>query len=69
MFNATSFLWDEITRTAGRKTLFLDELHVFADPSNPQSMEFIYQIWKRIRKYDGSVWGATQQVEELLRAS
>ncbi|MCI0767293.1 protein TrsE [Bacillus sp. TL12] len=69
MFNATSFLWDEITKTKGRKTLFLDELHVFADPHNPQSMEFIYQIWKRIRKYGGSVWGATQQVEELLRAS
>lgn len=69
MYNAITFLWDEITKDKEKKSLFLDEVHVLADPNTPQSMELVYQIYKRIRKYGGGAWSATQQVEDFLNAT
>ena len=32
------------------------------------SANFLYKLWKRIRKYNGLVTGLTQNVDELLRS-
>ncbi|SFD18429.1 hypothetical protein SAMN04488168_12338 [Bacillus sp. 491mf] len=70
MYNVITFLWDEITRDKTRlKRLTIDECHVVADPDEPLLMKFIYQIYKRIRKYKGGATVATQQIEDYLSAS
>jgi type IV secretory pathway VirB4 component len=69
MFNVLSFLWDEITRdNKVWKRLYVDEAHVLADPNNPRAMKFLYNIYKRIRKYKGGCTAATQQLSDYLSA-
>lgn len=69
MYNVLSFLWDEITQDNELWTwLYVDEAHTIADPDNPRAMKFLYQIYKRIRKYDGGCTVATQQISDLLSA-
>ncbi len=67
MFNIVSFLWDEITKEkTTRKKLYIDEAHIMADPANPRSMKFLSHIYKRIRKYQGGVTAATQEISDFL---
>lgn len=69
MYNVLSFLWDEITGDTSRFTwLIADEAHTLADPDNPRAMKFLYQIYKRIRKYFGGATVATQQIADFLSA-
>ncbi|MCI2254230.1 hypothetical protein L2D08_07625 [Domibacillus sp. PGB-M46] len=69
MYNALNFLWDEITQKKEQFTwLNVDEAHTIADPDNPRAMKFLYQIYKRIRKYDGGATVATQQIADFLSA-
>lgn len=69
MYNALSFLWDEITQKKEQFTwLNVDEAHTIADPDNPRAMKFLYQIYKRIRKYGGGATVATQQIADFLSA-
>lgn len=69
MFNVLNFLWDEITKdNKERKRLYIDETHILADPKNPRAMKFLFNIWKRIRKYNGGATAATQQIADLLSA-
>ena len=69
MYNALSFLWDEITAPTDKFTwLVIDEAHTIADPDNPRAMKFVYQIYKRIRKYSGGCTVATQQIADFLSA-
>lgn len=68
MYNVLSYLWDEITQKEGRKRLYVDEAHIMADPNNPRAMKFLYQIYKRIRKYKGGATVATQQIADYLTA-
>lgn len=69
MYNVLSFLWDEITRdNKERKRLYIDEAHIMADPDNPKAMRFVFNIYKRIRKYNGGVTAATQQIADFLSA-
>lgn len=69
MYNALSFMWDEITTDSGKWTwLEVDEAHTIADPDNPRAMKFLFQIYKRIRKYNGGSTVATQQISDLLSA-
>ncbi|USK72640.1 VirB4 family type IV secretion system protein [Peribacillus asahii] len=69
MYNAISFMWDEITSKHEQFTwLNVDEAHTIADPDNPRAMKFLYQIWKRIRKYNGGATAATQQIADFLSA-
>jgi hypothetical protein len=69
MYNALSFLWDEITGANEKFTwLVIDECHTIADPDNPRAMKFVYQIFKRIRKYSGGCTVATQQIADFLSA-
>jgi hypothetical protein len=68
MYNVLSFLWDEITKDRKRKRLYVDEAHIMADPENPRPMKFLFQIYKRIRKYKGGCTAATQQIADFLTA-
>ncbi|GMA65672.1 hypothetical protein GCM10025859_61120 [Alicyclobacillus fastidiosus] len=51
------------------KNIFIDEQHILSDPRNPQSLDFIYQMVKRGRKYLAYQIGATQNVGDYLRTS
>ncbi|MGR9527635.1 TraG/VirB4 family ATPase (plasmid) [Priestia megaterium] len=69
MFNVLSYLWDEITRDKTQwKRLYVDEAHVLADPDNPRAMKFLFNIYKRIRKYRGGCTAATQHIADFLSA-
>ncbi|PGQ88353.1 VirB4 family type IV secretion system protein [Priestia megaterium] len=69
MYNVLSFLWDAITSFLAKFTwLFVDEAHTIASPDNPRAMKFLYQIYKRIRKYFGGATVATQQIADYLSA-
>ncbi|MEH6949119.1 hypothetical protein V7068_19030 [Bacillus sp. JJ634] len=69
MYNVLSFLWDEITEREGvTKRLYVDEAHTLSDPNQPRALKFLYQIYKRIRKYKGGACVATQQISDYLSA-
>lgn len=69
MYTILSFIWDEITKDKEtRCRLYVDEAHIMANPDNPRSMKFLYNVYKRIRNYKGGATIATQQVEDFLSA-
>lgn len=47
--------------------LYIDELWYFGDEKRPQTLEFIFQIYKRIRKYVGYAEALTQNVTDLMK--
>ena len=52
-------------RKTGKRTyIFIDEIYLLF--KYKYTSEFIYKLWKRIRKYGGCATGITQNVEELL---
>ncbi len=54
-----------MNRTKGKRTyIFIDEIYLLF--KYKYTSEFIYKLWKRIRKYGGCATGITQNVEELL---
>lgn len=53
-------------RQKGKNTyIFIDEIYLLF--KYKYTSEFIYKLWKRIRKYGGCATGITQNVEELLK--
>lgn len=48
------------------KGLYVDEAWLLADENNQQTMEFLRQIAKRVRKYGGFLTTATQNVDDFL---
>lgn len=50
-----------------RKTyVFVDEIYLlFKDPT---SADYLYSMWKRVRKYAGFMTGATQNVSDMLQS-
>jgi len=60
-------IWEEIKKDREeRKGFIVDEAHILADEDNPQTMKFLFQLYKRIRKYGGFATVATQNVEDFL---
>lgn len=54
-------------RARGRKTfVYIDEIYLLF--KNPYSAEFLYTLWKRVRKYGAYACGITQNVTDLLRS-
>lgn len=52
-------------RLKGKRTwIYLDEIYLLFNEAN--SAEFIKQLWKRSRKYNGFITGLTQNIEDLL---
>ncbi|MCR6465155.1 DUF87 domain-containing protein [Bacillus paranthracis] len=65
MFNILSFLWDQITMDKEvEKELIVDEAHLLM--RNPASALFLLDVYKRIRKYQGSAVVATQQPSDFF---
>lgn len=52
---------------ANRKiVIVIDEAHVFIDPKYPIALDFMYQLAKRIRKYNGMQIVITQNVKDFV---
>jgi len=45
--------------------LVIDEAHVFIDEKYPASLDFMYSLAKRIRKYDGMLMVITQNIRDF----
>ncbi len=65
-----------IKHNSNRKIVVaIDEAHVFIDPKYPVALDFMYQLAKRIRKYNGMQIVITQNIkdfvgsEEIIRKS
>lgn len=43
----------------------IDEAHLFVDPKYPLALDFMHQLSKRIRKYDGMQIVATQSIKDF----
>lgn len=44
----------------------IDEAHVFIDPKYPTALDFMYQLAKRIRKYNGMQIVITQNIKDFV---
>ena len=54
-------------RARGRKTyIFIDEIYLLF--ANEYSANFLFTLWKRVRKYGALATGITQNVEDLLQS-
>jgi type IV secretory pathway VirB4 component len=54
-------------RAKGRKTyIFIDEIYLLFQ--HPYSAEFLFKLWKRVRKYGAFITGITQNVDDLLQS-
>ena len=62
-------LWEEVKRDRNEPVgLIVDELWKLADKKYPQTMEFVRNMGKRIRKYEGFLLVATQNVSDFIAA-
>jgi len=62
-------LWEEVKRDRDEPVgLIADELWILADKKFPQTMEFVRNMGKRIRKYEGFLMVATQNVSDFIAA-
>ncbi len=46
--------------------VLLDEGYNFVDPDYPVALQFVYLWYKRIRKYEGSIFFATQNLNDIF---
>ncbi len=54
-------------RAKGRKTyIFIDEIYLLFQ--HPYSANFLFTLWKRVRKYGAFITGITQNVDDLLQS-
>jgi type IV secretory pathway VirB4 component len=49
-----------------RIIVVIDEAHVFIDPKYPVALDFMYQLAKRIRKYNGMQIIITQNIKDFV---
>lgn len=68
MFMALDFAWDTIkSDRTKQKVVFLDELWRLIGPgSSPKAAEFVLEIFKLIRSYNGCAVGATQDLNDFF---
>ncbi|MCX7884650.1 MAG: DUF87 domain-containing protein [Caloramator sp.] len=66
-FNILSWAWNEISRDRTQKVFLpVDECYLLADPETPQALQFLRNVSKRIRKYNGGLMPITQNVVDFL---
>ena len=54
-------------RQAGKRTyIFIDEIYLLF--MHEYSAQFLYKLWKRVRKYGAFCTGITQNVADLLQS-
>lgn len=69
-FNLLSLCWDVASRDRDEPVVILaDEAHMLFDPRLPEVGLYIRNIAKRIRKYEGALWIATQSATDMLHES
>ena len=52
--------------TTRKIVVCIDEAHVFIDPKYPVALDFMYQLAKRIRKYNGMQIVITQNIKDFV---
>ncbi len=52
--------------TERKIVICIDEAHVFIDPKYPVALDFMYQLAKRIRKYNGMQIVITQNIKDFV---
>jgi len=52
--------------TSRKIVVCIDEAHVFIDPKYPIALDFMYQLAKRIRKYNGMQIVITQNIKDFV---
>jgi GTPase SAR1 family protein len=68
-FNVLTWVWDQVvsSRDRGRKIrLVIDEAHLILGKQTESAAAFVAAVAKRIRKYNGGLMIATQQIEDLM---
>jgi len=69
-FNVLAWAWHEIEKDRNQRTILLaDETWLFIDPRTPQTLAFLREVSKRIRKYMGGLWVSTQNVVDFTDPS
>ena len=69
MLIVLDYVWNRITvnRAQGKRTwIYLDEIYLLF--ANEYSANFLYELYKRARKWGGVPTGITQNVEDLLKS-
>lgn len=67
-YNILSFIWSNVLSDTDnrRKQIYCDEFHTVMDHRYIDCMAFMRNIIKRIRKYEGGLTIATQQIGDIL---
>lgn len=60
-------IWEYVKKDRKeKKGLYVDEAWKLADPDNPQTLKFLFELAKRIRKYGGFLTTITQSVDDFF---
>lgn len=66
LFVITDFYWDKIRENRGRKkVIYLDEVWRLIN-KNEETAEFVFKIFKTIRKYGGAATAVTQDINDFF---
>lgn len=61
--------YNRFNKTDRKIVVAIDEAHLFIDEKYPIALDFMYQLAKRIRKYDGMLIVITQNVRDFMGTS
>lgn len=66
LFTITEFYWDKIKENRGRKKIiYLDEVWKLIN-KNSETADFVFKIFKTIRKYGGAATAITQDINDFF---
>lgn len=66
-FNILTWCWNQISKDRSEKILLgADEAYLMIDPDVPQSIQFLRNVSKRIRKYEGGLLVISHSVVDFL---
>ncbi|MBO8129282.1 MAG: ATP-binding protein [Peptococcaceae bacterium] len=69
-FNVLTWAWHKIEEDRRQKTLLLvDEAWLLIDKKTPQTLAFLREVSKRVRKYMGGLWVISQNVVDFTHES
>lgn len=61
--------YNRVNKADRKIVVAIDEAHLFIDEKYPIALDFMYQLAKRIRKYDGMLIVITQNVRDFMGTS
>lgn len=69
-FNILTWAWQQLSKNREEKVLLgVDEAYLIVDPEVPQALQFLRNVSKRIRKYEGGLGVITHSVIDFLDPS